>query len=121
MLIALALMAVLVVGAFLVAGRPRKPASTFAHALRRTVVLHRRGQPSLRGVLIAEYADGVALAHAEYLQEPSQPGEVAPPAIPLDGEVLVLFDTLDFAQELAPRTGDSAATRPEQTPRLKAV
>lgn len=87
----------------------------FQSRLRRQVLIHRHNQPSIRGVLVEQYPDGVVLRHAEYLAEPSRPGEVPPAPLPLEGSVLVPHSTIDFAQELDHR----AAARPaaaEPTP-----
>lgn len=72
--------------------------------MRRSVIVHRPGQDSIRGVLIGEYEDGLALRHAQLLPDPDKPGESSPPPVDLVGDILIPSTPGWFVQDVSATT-----------------
>lgn len=107
--------ALVVLAGLQVADRVRRPRA-LERRLRHTLLVHRIGLPSVRGVLVEETPDGLVLRRAEYLLEPEHRGEPAPDPVPLDGDTVVRWETVDCVQDLqltlahAPRRAAPAKT-----------
>lgn len=78
--------------------------------LRRTLLVHQAGRPSIRGVLVDDCDDGLALRRAVLLREDGQ-GE-----LPLDGDVLIPWSADLLVQDVSATAGEVRRDR-----RLRAV
>jgi hypothetical protein len=82
-----------------IADRVRRPRA-LERRLRKTVLVHRVGLPSIRGVLVEDAPDGLVLRRAQYLLEPEHRGEPAPEPVALDGDTIVPWELIDCVQDL---------------------
>lgn len=80
--------------------------------MRRTVIVERFGASSVRGLLVAEYEDGIALRHAVSLEEQSRG---APIEVPLDGDFVVYRGIVAGMQDMS-ATLAYAQSRPVAVP-----
>jgi hypothetical protein len=78
-----------------------RPRGMLSERVRRTLIVHRVGLPSIRGVLVDEQPEGLVLRRAEYLVEPEHRGEDAPEPVQLDGDTLVRWEIVDCVQDLS--------------------
>jgi hypothetical protein len=99
-----------------------RPRGMLAERVRRTLIVHRVGLPSIRGVLVEEQPEGLVLRRAEYLVEAEHRGEDAPDPVKLDGDTLVRWELVDCIQDIsataahAPRRVRPAAPARNLTP-----
>lgn len=92
----------------LVVALRRGPARMLASRTRRTLLVHRtQGRPTIRGMLREEAPDGLVLAHAWLLLEPERRGDPTPDPVPLAGDVLIPWGTVDVVQD--PRLAEQSA------------
>ncbi len=92
--------------------RLRRPRRLLAAKRHRSVLVHRIGQPSIRGHLIEILDDGVVLRRAQLLLEPEHRGEATPPPISLDGETAVPWFIIECVQVLDPAPLRAPASPP---------
>jgi hypothetical protein len=78
-----------------------RPHGMLRERMRRTLIVHRVGLPSIRGVLVDEQPEGLVLRRAEYLVEPEHRGEDTPDPVPLDGDTLVRWESVDCVQDVS--------------------
>jgi hypothetical protein len=94
-----------------IADRVRRPRA-LERRLRKTVLVHRVGLPSIRGVLVEDAPDGLVLRRAQYLLEPEHRGEPAPEPVALDGDTIVPWELIDCVQDLQLTAAHAPRRRP---------
>jgi hypothetical protein len=114
-----AFVALAVAALALAARAPRRPRRMLSERTRRTLVVHRYGAPSVRGLLVAEHDDGLVLRRGEVLLEPDHRGDQQPEPVQLAGELLVRWDVIEDVQDLsatAPEVRGAGWRRPVARP-----